>query len=34
MGSVEIAQWLGAFGALAEDLGSVSSTDMMAHNHL
>ena len=27
-------QWLRAFAALAEDPGSVLSTDMVVHNHL
>jgi hypothetical protein len=30
----EMAQWLGALAALPEDLSSVPSTHMTAHNHL
>jgi hypothetical protein len=29
-----IAQWLGAFVAIAEVLGSILSTHMMIYNHL
>jgi hypothetical protein len=29
-----IAQWLRVLTALSEDLGSIPSTDMVAHNHL
>jgi hypothetical protein len=28
-----MAQWLKPLAALPEDLGSISSTHMMAHNH-
>jgi hypothetical protein len=30
----EVAQWLRALVALAEDLGSVPSTHMVVHNYL
>lgn len=30
----ETVQWLGAIVALAEDLGSIPNTHIVAHNHL
>ena len=33
-GAGEMAQWLGALTALPEDLGSIPSTHMAAHNCL
>ena len=32
--SGEVAKWLDVLAALAEDLGSVPSTRIVAHNHL
>lgn len=29
-----MAQWLGILAALPEDVGSISSTHVVAHNHL
>lgn len=28
------AQWLGALGVFAEELGSITTTHMVAHSHL
>jgi hypothetical protein len=33
-GAGEVAQWLRALAALPEDLGSILSTHIEAHNHL
>lgn len=33
VGADEMAQQFGALSALSEDLGSIYSTHMMAHNH-
>jgi hypothetical protein len=30
----EMTQWLGTLSALPENLGSIPSTHMVAHNHL